>query len=141
MVPVVEPDADELAGIVDGRVQPNGVGGMAARARTCPPWSPPPWRPACPGWPIRLRGSRACSAGRARPRWGGADHALAGEPGGAARFEVDHAVLAHEAAEARGVAVLREPDDLHMGLLGGPMGGRKGRARNHSTVLGAWEAR
>src|SRR3972149_3964938 len=45
----------------------------------------------------------------------GADHALVGEKCRAARGQVHDAVLAHEAAEAGGMAILGEPNDLHDG--------------------------
>jgi len=53
----------------------------------------------------------------------GADDPFGFQPRHTARFEVSHAILAQEAAQATGMAVLREADNLHMGLLGGPMGG------------------
>ena len=115
MVLVVEADADELAGIGDGRVEPHGPRGMGDRLEL----------PRLGGFDHRsqhlLGGDAALEeAAGALGEEGvgdgpGANHAPACEINGAARRQIHHAVLAHEAAEARGVPILGKPDDSHGG--------------------------
>src|SRR5437773_2057734 len=113
VVLVVEPYADELARVIDGRVETHRVGGVADRLEL-----------ARLGrfhhGPEHLLGGRAAfeeapgALGKQGARNGGrADDALRREPVGAARLEIYDAVLTHVAAQARRMAVLREPDDLH----------------------------
>src|SRR6266511_3517033 len=141
MVPVVEPDADELARVIDGGMQPNAVGRVAHRLELARlgridhgSQDVLGGRSAFEKAPRALGEERGRDGSRAR-------HSLGRKPGRAARFEVDHTILAHVAAEARGMAVLREADDLHMVLLGVRWAARRGRARNNSTPsgsLGGW---
>ena len=109
VVPVVEADADDLAGVGDRGVQAEGV------ERRLRPLGDRPDR-------VEGGGAGFEERPRARREQGGGDglgaaDSLAGERGGVARREVGN-LVAPQNAEPRRLTVLGEADESHGGLLG-----------------------
>ncbi len=128
VVAVVEADADELAGIGDGRMQPRRVLGHGH-----------PFRDGGDGI-LAGRASFEELSRRIRNQGGGdglgSGHASLGERGGQARLEIGDAVTLQRAEPGR-LAVLREAHELHGIPPGGKMcGGLYSLAQSYAAPAG-----
>jgi len=108
VVAVVEPDADELAGVGDGRVQAGRAAGQGDGLRDAAHRF------------LRCRAPLQELASGQRHQDGrdlvGSDHALSGQRGGDAGLEVDDPV-AVQPAQAGRLAIGGEPNELHVSAL------------------------